>query len=155
MREPFLAHFLALGFGHLLARVHLGSFALNSTVGLLGFRDVATKRGLPDTDEDFGRTFRAWGWERADYLVVPAIGSYTTRDFLGWGLGLGVDALHGVRQVAHQLDRHEVVRRPVHRHHRHVPVQRDRHMVAESHFHRLVPRRFRAATHLWTSVGPS
>lgn len=66
-------------------------FALNTTVGVLGFRDVATKRGLPDTDEDFGRTFRIWGWDEADYLVVPGLGSYTTRDFLGWGLGLGVD----------------------------------------------------------------
>jgi len=82
-------------------------FALNSTVGLLGFRDVATKRGLPDTDEDFGRTFKIWGWDNADYLVVPVIGSYTTRDFLGWGLGLGVDitAYHWPAGPAREFNR--------------------------------------------------
>lgn len=82
-------------------------FALNSTVGVLGFRDVATKRGLPDSDEDFGRVFRAWGWDEADYLVVPGIGSYTTRDFLGWGFGLGVDitAYHWPAGPAREFNR--------------------------------------------------
>jgi ABC-type transporter lipoprotein component MlaA len=82
-------------------------FALNSTVGLLGFRDVAVKHGLPDSDEDFGRVFRAWGWDNADYLVVPAIGSYTTRDFLGWGFGLGVDitAYHWPAGPAREFNR--------------------------------------------------
>jgi putative transport protein len=35
VREPFLALFLSLGFGHLLARVKIGSFALNSTAATL------------------------------------------------------------------------------------------------------------------------
>jgi len=89
------------------AWVETRRFALNSTVGLLGFRDVASKHGLPDTDEDFGRVFRDWGWANADYLVVPAIGSYTTRDLLGWGFGLGVDitAYHWPAGPAREFNR--------------------------------------------------
>ena len=34
---------------------------MNSTVGILGFMDVATGQGLPRHDEDFGQTFAKWG----------------------------------------------------------------------------------------------
>ena len=38
-----------------------GRFVVNSTVGLVGLVDVATKIGLEEKDEDFGQTFATWG----------------------------------------------------------------------------------------------
>jgi len=58
-------------------------FLMNTTVGLLGFFDVATKAGLPYYDEDFGQTLAVWGWRDSRYLVMPMFGPYTARDLLG------------------------------------------------------------------------
>ena len=60
-----------------------GRFLMNSTIGLLGFFDVATKAGIPYHDEDFGQTLAVWGWKDSRYLVMPVIGPYTARDLLG------------------------------------------------------------------------
>lgn len=62
-----------------------GRFLMNSTIGLLGFFDVATKVGIPYYDEDFGQTLAVWGWENSRYLVMPIFGPYTARDFVGRG----------------------------------------------------------------------
>ena len=62
-----------------------GRFMMNSTIGLLGFFDVATKVGIPYYDEDFGQTLAVWGWKDSRYLVMPVIGPYTVRDLLGRG----------------------------------------------------------------------
>jgi phospholipid-binding lipoprotein MlaA len=62
-----------------------GRFLMNSSIGLLGFFDVATKAGIPYYDEDFGQTLAVWGWKDSRYLVMPVIGPYTVRDFLGRG----------------------------------------------------------------------
>jgi hypothetical protein len=70
-------------------------------------------------------------------------------------LDLGVDRVERVGEIAHELHGDVVVRRPVDRHHRHVAVGGHPHMFAEGFSHRLVPRRLRATTHLWISVGPS
>lgn len=58
-------------------------FLLNSTVGLLGFFDVATKLGLERVDEDFGQTLAVWGWKDSRYLVMPIFGPFTVRDLGG------------------------------------------------------------------------
>ena len=60
-----------------------GRFLLNSTFGLFGFFDVATKEGIPEYDEDFGQTLAVWGWKDSRYLVVPLFGPHTVRDALG------------------------------------------------------------------------
>jgi phospholipid-binding lipoprotein MlaA len=60
-----------------------GRFLINSTVGLAGFFDVATREGIPDFDEDLGQTLAVWGWEDSRYLVMPIFGPYTARDFIG------------------------------------------------------------------------
>ena len=60
-----------------------GRFMINSTIGLLGFFDVATKAGIPYYDEDFGQTLAVWGWKDSRYLVMPLFGPYTARDLLG------------------------------------------------------------------------
>lgn len=60
-----------------------GRFLMNTTIGVLGFFDVATKAGIPRFDEDFGQTLAVWGWEDSRYLVLPVLGPFTVRDALG------------------------------------------------------------------------
>lgn len=64
-------------------------FGINTTVGLLGFFDPATRFGFPPVDEDFGQVFGVWGWKRSTYLVLPLLGPTTLRDLIG----LAPDAL--------------------------------------------------------------
>lgn len=56
----------------------------NSTVGLLGFFDVATRIGLEPNAEDFGLTLAQWGYINSRYLVLPFIGPSTVRDGFAW-----------------------------------------------------------------------
>jgi len=58
-------------------------FLINSTVGVLGLVDVATRLGLPAHYEDFGLTLAHWGWKDSSYLVLPLLGPTTVRDALG------------------------------------------------------------------------
>ena len=55
-------------------------FVVNSTMGLLGFFDVASKMNLPKNKEDFGQTLATWGMGPGPYLVVPLFGPTTLRD---------------------------------------------------------------------------
>ncbi len=66
-----------------------GRFVVNSTVGILGFIDVASKDGIKKHDEDFGQTLAHWGMGDGPYLVLPFLGPSTFRDTGG----LVVDSL--------------------------------------------------------------
>lgn len=57
-----------------------GRFLINSTVGLLGWFDVAQHVGLPQHDEDLGETLAHWDVSSGPYLVIPVIGPSTVRD---------------------------------------------------------------------------
>ena len=61
----------------------LGRFLLNSTVGIGGLFDVATKAKMPKRGEDFGQTLAVWGWQRSRYLELPMLGPRTVRDMVG------------------------------------------------------------------------
>jgi phospholipid-binding lipoprotein MlaA len=63
--------------------ISTGRFLINSTIGLLGLFDVATKMGIPDYDEDFGQTLARWGYEDSRYLMLPLFGPSTFRDGIG------------------------------------------------------------------------
>ncbi|MGC9943599.1 MAG: VacJ family lipoprotein [Verrucomicrobiota bacterium] len=58
-------------------------FACNTTVGVAGFFDVATKWKIPKSDADFGQTFGQWGWKPQCYLMLPLFGPSNERDTLG------------------------------------------------------------------------
>lgn len=60
----------------------------NSTIGVLGFYDVATSMGLPATDADFGMTLTTWGYQNTNYFVIPLLGPSTVRDAMGLGVDL-------------------------------------------------------------------
>ena len=55
-------------------------FTLNSTIGLFGLFDVATRMGFKQNDEDFGQTLGVWGVDTGSYLFVPLLGPSSTRD---------------------------------------------------------------------------
>jgi phospholipid-binding lipoprotein MlaA len=60
-----------------------GRLALNTTMGLGGFVDVATQVGLERNDEDFDQTLAVWGVPQGSYLVIPFIGPTTLRGIPG------------------------------------------------------------------------
>ncbi|TGO03541.1 hypothetical protein PN36_04920 [Candidatus Thiomargarita nelsonii] len=70
-----------------------GRVLVNSTVGLVGFIDVATKLNLPKHDEDFGQTLGYWGVGNGPYLVLPLFGPSSIRDGLGRGADSFLDPL--------------------------------------------------------------
>ena len=69
-----------------------GRVIVNTTIGLLGFIDVASTNVNNYTErnkQDFGTTLARYGWRDSAYLVLPFFGPSTIRD----GTGLAVDGL--------------------------------------------------------------
>lgn len=61
----------------------LGRFLMNSTFGIGGLFDPASKALVPRRSEDFGQTLGAWGWRRSRYVELPFFGPRTVRDVFG------------------------------------------------------------------------
>ena len=58
-------------------------FGVNSTVGILGFRDQASRWGMPSHDEDFGQTMGYYGLKPGFFINLPFLGPSSGRDLLG------------------------------------------------------------------------
>ncbi|NMG73743.1 MlaA family lipoprotein [Aromatoleum diolicum] len=74
-------------------------FGLNSTVGILGFFDVASELELPKHDEDFGQTLGRWGVGEGAYFVVPFFGPRTLRDAVVLPVDMYGDNVWGIGDV--------------------------------------------------------
>jgi len=74
-----------------------GRIVFNSTVGLLGFIDVATPMGFKKRDEDFGQTLGYWGVGSGPYLVLPILGPSSIRDTFGRVVDYHADPITYVR----------------------------------------------------------
>ena len=61
----------------------IGSFTINSTVGILGFFNPAEKIGLKPNEEDVGQTLGSYGIGTGCYFVLPIFGPTTVRDSIG------------------------------------------------------------------------
>jgi len=61
----------------------LGRFVINSTVGLVGLFDVATKLDITQPGTGFGTTLAKWGMHPGPYLVIPLFGPSTLRQGVG------------------------------------------------------------------------
>ena len=61
----------------------VGSFTINSTVGILGFLNPAEKLGLKPHKEDVGQTLGSYGIGSGCYFVLPIFGPTTVRDSIG------------------------------------------------------------------------
>ena len=62
-------------------------FLINSTIGIVGFVDVATRVGFERHDEDFGQTLGYWGFPTGAYVFAPFVGPTTIRDFFAYPTG--------------------------------------------------------------------
>ena len=88
-----------------------GRLLINTTVGILGLFDVATKWGIYEHEEDFGQTLGHYGVGNGPYIVLPILGPSNLRDTAG----LATDAIvmaeidplnlddHSEREVAYYL----------------------------------------------------
>jgi ABC-type transporter lipoprotein component MlaA len=65
------------------ARDETYRFGCNTTVGVAGLIDVASKWKIPKSDADFGQTFGQWGWNPQCYLMLPIFGPSNERDAVG------------------------------------------------------------------------
>ncbi len=78
----------------------IARFGINSSLGLGGLMDPATRFGLPQHEEDFGQTLGVWGVPEGPYLMVPVFGPRTLRS----GVGQLVDLTYDPRVYIHNRD---------------------------------------------------
>lgn len=64
-------------------------FVINTTLGVGGLIDVASKANLPMHSQDFGLTLAKWGYKSSAYLVLPILGPRTVRDAVSWPINYG------------------------------------------------------------------
>ena len=64
----------------------LARFTLNTTVGVAGFLDVASKLKIEPSDADAGQTLAMYGAGPGPYLVLPTFPPLTVRDAIGRGI---------------------------------------------------------------------
>ena len=73
------------------AATELARFTINSTIGFVGFFDVAKDAfGIEQRDEDTGQTFGVWGMGPGPYLVLPLMPPLTVRDGVGYVLDVAM-----------------------------------------------------------------
>src|SRR3970282_451113 len=76
------------------AGIELTRFTINSTIGLVGFFDVAKDGfGIEQKDEDTGQTSGVWGMGPGPYLVLPFLPPLTVRDAIGYVADGAMDPL--------------------------------------------------------------
>ncbi|MFA4914373.1 MAG: VacJ family lipoprotein [Burkholderiaceae bacterium] len=75
----------------------MGRFLFNSTMGIGGCIDVASKTGAGKMPNDFGVTLGVWGFKQGPYLVLPIFGSSSVRD----GVGLVGDVVANPVSLTH------------------------------------------------------
>jgi phospholipid-binding lipoprotein MlaA len=73
------------------AATELARFTINSTIGVVGFFDVAKDGfGIEQRDEDTGQTFGVWGAGPGPYLVLPFLPPLTVRDGIGYAFDIAM-----------------------------------------------------------------
>ncbi len=70
------------------ANTTAGRFLFNSTFGIGGLWDQASRIGMEKQTGDFGQTLYAWGVPDGPYLMLPILGPSNPRD----AVGIGVDS---------------------------------------------------------------
>jgi phospholipid-binding lipoprotein MlaA len=75
----------------------LTRLAINSTIGIGGLFDVASKLKLPGEPTGFATTLAKWGMHPGPYLVIPLLGPSTLRDGVGFLADYGAE--YGINVV--------------------------------------------------------
>jgi len=81
----------------------VGSFIVNTTVGILGFLNPAEKIGLKPHKEDVGQTLGSYGIGPGCYFVLPILGPTTARHSIGLLADTFVDPFAHVTIREHEL----------------------------------------------------
>ena len=81
----------------------IGSFVINSSVGILGILNPAKKIGLEPHKEDVGQTLGLYGIGTGCYFVLPVFGPTTVRDSIGMIADSFVDPFAHVTIREHEL----------------------------------------------------
>jgi len=81
----------------------IGSFAINTTVGILGFLNPAERIGLKPHKEDVGQTLGSYGFGPGCYYVLPILGPTTARDSIGLIADTFVDPFAHVTIREHEM----------------------------------------------------
>jgi phospholipid-binding lipoprotein MlaA len=100
-------------------------FTINSTIGVVGFFDVAKEGfGIEQSDQDMGLTFGVWGVGPGPFLILPFLPPLTVRDGIGfivdtamtpyiyfvpWYATIGATVTNTVNERSLNLDRYERV----------------------------------------------
>jgi phospholipid-binding lipoprotein MlaA len=72
---------------------NLERFLVNTTIGIGGLWDPASKLGARPAPEDLGQTLAIWGANGGPYLVLPLLGPSTLRDGVGSGVAAYADPI--------------------------------------------------------------
>lgn len=75
------------------AHVELARFLVNSTVGIGGLFDPATRLGLGKFEDDLGMMFARWGIPPGPFIMIPIMGPSTPRDTVGDVLAMALNPL--------------------------------------------------------------
>jgi phospholipid-binding lipoprotein MlaA len=75
------------------AGIELARFVLNTTVGVTGLFDPASRLGLDKSDADSGETFAVYGVKPGPYLVLPLLPPLDVRDAVGFAADSFMDPL--------------------------------------------------------------
>lgn len=58
----------------------VGRVMVNTSLGILGFIDVASELNIERRSADFGQTLGKWGVPPGPYVILPVMGPYTLRE---------------------------------------------------------------------------
>ncbi len=79
----------------------LGRFVINSTLGIGGLLDVATKMNISQAKTGFGATLARWGMHPGPYFVMPLLGPSSLRDGFGFLADFGTDYAINLANLYH------------------------------------------------------
>ena len=77
-----------------------GRLLLNTTIGIAGLWDPATRMGLNKQNEDFGQTLGFYGAPAGPYLMLPLLGPSNLRDTGGLVMDFNVEFQANLLNVA-------------------------------------------------------
>jgi phospholipid-binding lipoprotein MlaA len=72
----------------------------NTTIGVAGLWDPASRMGLPKQQEDFGQTLGVYGVPAGPYLMLPLLGPSNLRDTGGLVVDFGAESQVNLLNVA-------------------------------------------------------
>ena len=75
------------------AGIELTRFVINTTAGVAGLFDPASRLGLEKSDADSGQTFAVYGVKPGPYLVLPLLPPLDVRDTFGFAADSFMDPL--------------------------------------------------------------